>query len=271
MNITNRKIVISGNIRELYQFSRAISYGFPLHPTTKSISPASYRPQLAVLDEATEQEKSKRLETRKRSAYQSKARLRRLLNANAGQWHDPITNYAFKPVFVTYTFQENITDITRANKIFTIFTKRLNYEITRKKESYLKYVAVPEFQERGAVHFHVLYFNLPKRDYLFSTIRRLWREKQLKVVVINNVRNIGGYLSKYFTKQNGDERMKGKKKYFASRELLQPKVVMDEQKIDEVMNGLDEKQKVFEQKYNNAYAGEFTYSVFDITANATTT
>ncbi len=269
MNITKRKIVISGNIHELYVFSRSLAYGFPLHPTTKSVSP-SYRPQLAALDEATDAEISKRLEANKRSAYQAKAHLRRLINANVGQYHDPVTGYVYKPVFITYTFQENITDIARANKIFTVFTKRLNYEITKQKECYLKYVAVPEFQERGAVHFHVLYFNLPKRDYLFSTIRKLWREKQLKVVVINNVRNIGGYLSKYFTKQNGDERMKGKKKYFASRGLLQPKVIMNEQEIDEVMNGLDEKQKVFEHEYKNDYAGSFIYRVFDLTANNAT-
>lgn len=268
MNITKRKLVLAGNICEVYEFSKAFAFGFTLHPTTKSVSPLPYKPQLTALDEATDPEiQDKRMEANKRSAYQAKAHLRRLINANAGQYHDPITGYTFKPVFITYTFQENITDITKANKLFTKFTKRLNYEITKTKESYLKYVVVPEFQKRGAVHFHVLYFNLPKRDYLFSTIRRLWREKQIKIIVINDLHNIGGYLSKYFTKQNGDERLKGKKKYFVSRGLIQPKVIMDETTIDEVMSSLNEKQKVFEQKYKNDYAGDFTYRVYDVTVN----
>ncbi len=261
MNITNRKVVISGNIREVYTFSRAFAYGHPTHVSKPGTGP--YKPQLASLDEATEAENSKRLEASKRSAYQAKAQLRRLLNANAGQWRDPDTGYVFKPVFITYTFKENIADIAKANKIFTVFTKRLNYEITKTKASYLKYVVVPEFQKRGAVHFHVVYFNLPRRDKLFSTIRRLWRDKQIKVIVINDLRNIGGYLSKYFTKQYGDDRMRGKKKYFVSRGLKQPKVILDEQKIDDVMSDLNAKQKVFERGYKNNYAGEFMYTVYD--------
>lgn len=57
--------------------------------------------------------------------------------------------------FVTLTFKENITDLSYANKKFNQWClsmrracKKLGFEF--------KYLGVPEFQKRGAVHYHLL-------------------------------------------------------------------------------------------------------------------
>ena len=53
--------------------------------------------------------------------------------------------------FVTLTFRENITDLTEANRLFKIYImqlKRMNPDFA--------YLCVPEFQKRGAVHYHML-------------------------------------------------------------------------------------------------------------------
>lgn len=53
--------------------------------------------------------------------------------------------------FITLTFGENISNIKKANKCFNIWRTRI-----KKEYNNFKYVCVPEYQKRGAVHFHIL-------------------------------------------------------------------------------------------------------------------
>ncbi len=69
--------------------------------------------------------------------------MRRLINANVNRYEDENFNN-YKPVFLTLTFADNIKDISMANKEFRKFIKRLGYYIAN-KQTYLKYVVVPEF------------------------------------------------------------------------------------------------------------------------------
>lgn len=60
--------------------------------------------------------------------------------------------------FWTFTFAENITDIDEANKKFS-YWKDSFIRYARKKYGAnfeFKYLGVPEFQKRGAVHYHIL-------------------------------------------------------------------------------------------------------------------
>lgn len=60
--------------------------------------------------------------------------------------------------FWTFTFAENLTDIDQANKHFDIWKKQF-IRTARKfygKEFEFKYLGVPEFQKRGAVHYHLI-------------------------------------------------------------------------------------------------------------------
>lgn len=85
--------------------------------------------------------------------------------------------------FITLTFKENVTDVSEANKAFNIYiTQVRRYCKEHGREFY--YIAVPEFQKRGAVHYHMLsseecgselipYHEEPKR--IWSTKKKCWR------------------------------------------------------------------------------------------------
>jgi hypothetical protein len=82
------------------------------------------------------------------SVHRTRTEIRRLINSN------PQLNK-----FMTLTFAENITDLKQANYEFNKFVLRLSYKYPK-----FEYLAVPEFQQRGAVHYHVI-CNLPFVHY----------------------------------------------------------------------------------------------------------
>jgi len=121
---------------------------------------------------------------------------------------------------------------------FTKFIKRFNYEITGLKTSYLKYVAVVQFQERGAIHYHMIYFNLPFIDRVYDVLAELWTYGSRKLLSVDRAQNVGYYLCKYFTKNISDERLKARKCYFTSRDLVRPTIINIEEAVNEIEKGL---------------------------------
>ena len=67
--------------------------------------------------------------------------LRNLALANKDDWKS----------FITLTFAENVRDLDEANRKFHIYVTQI-----RKRFPGFKYLGVPEFQERGAVHYHLM-------------------------------------------------------------------------------------------------------------------
>lgn len=134
--------------------------------------------------------------------------------------------------FVTLTFSENLTDLSRANKIFNFWISNI-----RKLKKDFKYLAVPEFQKRGAVHYHVL-SNL-SFDNIVITEQKIKKGKAINYNTLydckywnygfcrfDNIQNdkvkIWRYLTKYMIKDI-DNRLFGKKRYFFSQNLIKPK------------------------------------------------
>jgi hypothetical protein len=62
-----------------------------------------------------------------------------------------IANFDEHSKFFTTTFKDNVTDIGFGNNQFKKFIKRLKYSYGD-----FKYLAVIEFQKRGAIHYHIL-------------------------------------------------------------------------------------------------------------------
>lgn len=147
----------------------------------------------------------KELESRQRSNIRAYNKVKRLA----------IENFSKKSKFVTLTFKENVTDLAKANKEFQKFIRKLKY---RHKD--LKYLAVIEFQQRGAVHYHMLIDNV---TYLKQNdLSKMWPVGSYNVSRVDRVVCIGSYLVKYMTMENADPRLNGKKMYTASRNLRQP-------------------------------------------------
>lgn len=132
--------------------------------------------------------------------------------------------------FFTLTFEENLTDVQKANKKFNVW--RRNF-----KRSFpdFKYVCVPEFQKRGAVHYHLM-TNVPYSDTkVLLEERRIYNKKSGWQVgkdvkgwcyghsMAKNMDSINlvGYITKYMTKDI-DDRLFSQHRYFYSQNLIKP-------------------------------------------------
>lgn len=184
--------------------------------------------------------------SRARSIRRARTALIRKINANAGQWWDARTDRFHKPLFFTFTFEENVTDIPTANKAFSLFTKRLNYDVLGTKKATLRYLTVIEFQKRGAVHYHALFFNVPFTVNLHTRLKKAWSHGHVWYETVKNVKNVGAYVAKYMSKEFDDPRLHGKKLYFGSRGLLKPLVERDSEYV-EIYYNLD---KILEFSYD---------------------
>jgi len=153
------------------------------------------------------------------------------------------------------TFAENITDLTKGNKIFNQFIKRLTYKYPN-----LKYVAVIEFQKRGAIHYHLL-CNLPYVDN--KEIKKIWRQGFIRINKIDNVDNVGAYMSKYLGKEI-DERMFRRKKFFRSQNLTQPTELIGYRAKQFIENNLLTLTPTFEKTFFSIWTEKVDYSVYTL-------
>lgn len=201
----NVKIFRSGNTIEIIEYGRPI-----INESLRDI-------RKGRSSSATNEDK---LLNRFKVMKRARTNLRRLIEANSYQWRNS-RGRPYKPVFITLTFAENVQDFDTANHEFKLFIMRLgNLVGGRESQNCLKYVVVPEFQKRGAIHYHLIIFNMP---YIpAKKIADIWRNGFIKVNSIDNVDNIGAYVCKYMGKDLDDERLRGKKSYFSSRGLLKP-------------------------------------------------
>ena len=167
--------------------------------------------------------------------------------------------------FLTLTFAENMTNIRECNVLFKNFIKRLKYNY----KSDLKYLAVIEFQQRGAVHYHVL-LDIPYIPQ--EVLQELWGNGFVFINAINHVDNIGAYILKYITKDNNDVRLMGQKAYLCSRNLKQPEEVLNhnlrdfdilEHKIIQKYN-LNRLKPIYESNFNTEVLGECHYSQYNL-------
>lgn len=145
----------------------------------------------------------------KKIDYRARTNIRRILSCNIT--HDS--------KFLTLTFADNVSDLKAANLLFKLFIKRLRYSYPD-----FFYLAVPEFQKRGAVHYHLV-INIPYIPK--QEIDSLWSLGFTFIEKIQDISAIPLYLSKYITKAIEDPRYKNKKKYFTSRKCLRPVILYD--------------------------------------------
>lgn len=153
------------------------------------------------------------------------------------------------PFLVTFTMLA-VVPLHEAYADITSFFKRLR---ERYGDSFA-YVGVPEFQERGAVHFHVLVWGIPvdvwitegsfgklkggsmwrwfrylqengiRYERLRNTraLQHQWQRGYLDCVPTDNSPKLASYMAKYMLKAVRDERLAGNKAYFGSRNLMRP-------------------------------------------------
>lgn len=132
-------------------------------------------------------------------------------------------NFDDNTKFMTLTFKENIDDVAYTNYEFNKFIKRLNFYLYNSKKQQLKYLAVWEKQKRGAIHYHVIFFDFPYIKH--EDLQKVWGHGFIKInkVDVDSKDNRGRYVSKYFSK-NIDERDYKQKTFFKSQNLKMPQI-----------------------------------------------
>ena len=198
VDFSKYKAVISGDVKEVYEFSKDIHFGGRLRSRNRRRKRVGKR-NLGI--------------RRPFSISRARLRIRRLIACNSGQFD------GFTDKFVTFTFAENITSLKEANEKWRKYIMRLNYHIGHS----LKYVSVVEFQKRGAVHYHAVFFNLPYINN--DELAKIWSHGFIKINAVQHIRSIGAYVSKYLQKGVVDARLFNEKCYFTSRGLRKPVVI----------------------------------------------
>lgn len=226
VNIYKRKVVVAGNIVEIYEYDNPILEGFE-NKNTKGCG------------RSLEAEKEEKQKNRELVLYRAKRDVRRLINAN-------VDKYGELSKFLTLTFREHVVTFKEANYEWKKFRQRL--------EDYLKidlcFVVVPEFTKIGRIHYHAIFFNLPY--ILHKKITEIWGNGWVYINKIDKVDNVGAYVCKYMTKSE-NEKLKEKKCYFSSRKLYKPKEVKEKSKVDSLVAALP----ALSLTYENIYKSEF--------------
>lgn len=130
------------------------------------------------------------------SIRQSLSRLRDLLNTN-------ITDPSHCR-WVTLTYDENMTDPKKLYEDFKNFNKRMRYKLSKDGFNY-EYIVCMEPQGRGAWHAHLVmifdvqapYIKNDSEDPKEFTMQNIWGHGFTKTKKLENVDNVGAYLTAY--------------------------------------------------------------------------
>ena len=250
-----KKIIQSGDVIEVYEYSEGYLKGYKLTENEINNRRRSFGSGSDDVD---------RIESRERSLKRAKANLRRLVNANIGRH-----GKEFTAKFLTLTFKENIQDIEQANYEFGKFIKRLNYYCFGTKKANLKYTCVIEFQKRGAIHYHVIIYNMP--FVKANDIAKVWGKGFIKINKIDDIDNVGAYVAEYLGqaekgqgKNTEDDRLRGQKSYFSSRGLLKSVEITDKEIVEQVAAVLLNQEPVYSVAYENEHLGNIVYKQYNL-------
>jgi hypothetical protein len=172
-------------------------------------------------------------------------------------------NFDENSKFITLTFKENITDTKIANYEFNKFIKRL-----RDKVGYFRYLAVIEYQKRGAVHYHML----SNMDYLpAKELQDIWNNGFIRINRMNDCKNIYEYVAKYLKKsmKSYEEKnlkvMAEKKAYMRSDDLIENKDYKGEVAENKVKeNNLLNEKPIYNLIQSHENLGQINYRRYDI-------
>ena len=185
-----------------------------------------------------------------KNIIRSKLECQRLAKCNSNDWH----------TFITLTFKKNIKDIVFANREFNKFISKV-----RRIFNNLKYICVPEFQKRGAIHYHLLTnIDIADNNLIYEQIDnkkflhiKYWNNGFDKVDnVSGDIKKIIGYISKYMTKDI-DDRLFGKHRYLYSQNLNKPCVsyldLSNPKHILFYKKLIEKKELIYKNVYENSY------------------
>jgi len=254
------KTIISGKQIEVYKYSKYVWRNYTrikkkiikeidedndyIEENNRNLEQISLLEYQEIEKEKLFENKNTKKKRSKSSLHRTKTEIRRLINSNI-----------HLNKFITLTFAKNITDLKEANYIFNQFIKRMNYEFKD-----FEYLAVPEFQKRGAVHYHML-CNLP---FMRSKkLEKKWGQGFIRINKIDDVNNVGAYVSKYLNKETNEINFR-KKKYFRSQGLKKPVELFESQAEKFIDKFLVSTDSMFHRTFMSEWLGEINYNAYSL-------
>lgn len=127
----------------------------------------------------------------KKGLYKTFANMRAVINTN-------VTDVS-KVRWCTLTYAENMTDTKRLYEDFRMFNMRFQYYCNQQGYSKPEYIVMMEPQGRGAWHAHLLYiWQDMKAPYIANDVfAKLWGHGFVRIKKLDNVDNVGAYLTAY--------------------------------------------------------------------------
>lgn len=179
----------------------------------------------------------------------------------------------FKPnksLFMTLTYRYHQKDIDEADKQFKKFIQTLKKE----SEQNFHYIAVREFTKKGRIHFHMITdFQIdgdlhdPEEIDLRRwerDVAKVWGHGFVDIKITNHVDNVGAYLSKYMSKEIGnDVFFRNKKYYLCSQGLERPEILKGETALALLM-AMKKENEVYTNSYESEYLGKIRYLEFNL-------
>jgi hypothetical protein len=204
-----QKVKVSGNVVKVREYEILQQKG---GEKAKSEKPLKER----TLAEIAKQDKA--------NANRARDKIIDILNSNFGMRSrvDCEGNKSVK--FLTLTYKENETNLDRVHNDFTLFLKRMEYELKDK----VIYLAVPEKQERGAWHIHaMLYSKYIPLSWLLDNWNKTRGQGSFRINEVKDVGNLGKYVAKYVSKtfMEGGV-LPGRKRYWHSEGLKDKSTVV---------------------------------------------
>lgn len=291
-----QKVVVTGSIIEIYDIERE-----PYNPyldqerekekddylehfkDTRLLSD-----NLSLVEEAKKEMQDKEFDRRESEYWQKldrkeERRKQTLRDAKNKARRIALSNFNKNSLFVTLTYEKNQKNVKEADEDFRQFIETLNEDFQKNH----KYLAVREFQDRGAVHYHMLidlnitwdrddherreYFERLVHDVYWShgwvDLKRLdYREEGRKRKKYNeegSVDNVGAYIVKYM--DIDDVRLQDYKSYLTSKGLERPKTYTGEEAAAVIKAyNLNQKKEVFTNQYDNEYLGKIVYREYNL-------
>lgn len=188
------------------------------------------------------------------------------------------------PALVTLTLLQ-VVSVKTSFRLLTEFVSRLRKHYGKE----FRYIGVIEFQDRGATHFHMLFWGLPgelvctgrfirrgKKKVFYCDswkngqcecekrrIQNLWARGYVDCIATDGSPKLAGYLAKYMSKAMYDTRLGGERSYCASRNVLRSMRATSTAFSDEVLREVgvtDTPTHV--HKFPVRFLGECTYTAF---------
>ncbi len=250
------KIISYGNFIEIYEYERDI---VRLGSRIRSTAKPPYGESVGAdgEDPLSGTQRKKLLGRRPDNARRASLDFRRVVAANLSR--------SERPVLVTLTYAENQCDLATGYRHFSAYIQTLRYRYGKA----FKYISVPEFQARGAVHFHALFWGIPEKVFLSErktrTLAGLWGHGFVYLKQTDGNEKLSFYLTKYMAKAFIDPRLKNQKSYVASRNVLRPLIHKGMPMLWPILDDYDiEENPIVDRTYETKHLGTGRFRLFKL-------